>query len=363
MRNWNEEEYKEHRAKKQEAQDAKDLDKKNAPESTLVCTTDTQALLIAPKTNSSAMFFRTKLNVHNLSYYNLRTRAVSNYLWRETDGNLDADNFTMIQIRHLENEINADPNITHIIQWSDGCGYQNRNKVLSSALLSLAHKKQITITQKYLEKGHTYMEVDTAHQKIEVGIKKRNINIPEDYLDVIDKARINPSKFRGEFLTHVDFKNSEKINSIKSIRPGKERVGEPTVNDIQQIRYSPCGKISLNLSHSGDWIDCPHRYFVQTVEPEPLYKEKIKIAASKYMHIMELIKDIPQIYHQTYIDLPHRVSQGKPAAPIVPEHQIEELPNTKPCSKRIFRPTKKSEEKTLLPVTRKNKGKGKKIKL
>ena len=118
------------------------------------------------------MFFRTKLNVHNFSYYNLRTRAVSNYLWHETDGNLDADNFTTIQIRHLDNEINVDSNITHIIQWSDGCGYQNRNKVLSSALLSLAHKKQITITQKYLEKGHTYMKVDTAHQKIEVGIKK-----------------------------------------------------------------------------------------------------------------------------------------------------------------------------------------------
>ena len=31
------------------------------------------------------------------------------------------------------------------------------------------------------------MEVDTAHQKIEVGIKKCNINIPEDNLDVIDK--------------------------------------------------------------------------------------------------------------------------------------------------------------------------------
>ena len=75
----------------------------------------------------------------------------------------------------MENEINADPNITHIIQWSDGCGYQNRNKVLSSALLSLSHKKPITITQKYLEKGHTYMEVDTPHQKIEVGIKKNGI--------------------------------------------------------------------------------------------------------------------------------------------------------------------------------------------
>ena len=56
------------------------------------------------------------------------------------------------KLKHLENEINADSNITHIIQWSDGCGYQNRNKVLSSALLSLAHKKQITITQSILKK-------------------------------------------------------------------------------------------------------------------------------------------------------------------------------------------------------------------
>ena len=50
-----------------------------------------------------------------------------------------------------------------IVLISDGACYQNRNKVLSSALLVLVIKKQITIEQIILERGHTMMEVDSMH--------------------------------------------------------------------------------------------------------------------------------------------------------------------------------------------------------
>lgn len=40
-------------------------------------------------------------------------------------------------------------------------------KVVSNALLRLAVKCNVTITQKFLEKGHTQMEVDSVHSVIE----------------------------------------------------------------------------------------------------------------------------------------------------------------------------------------------------
>ena len=44
--------------------------------------------------------------------------------------------------------------------FSDGCGYQNRNVVLSNALLEFAKHRNITVIQKILECGHTQMVVD-----------------------------------------------------------------------------------------------------------------------------------------------------------------------------------------------------------
>ncbi|KAJ8886900.1 hypothetical protein PR048_013112, partial [Dryococelus australis] len=42
-----------------------------------------------------------------------------------------------------------------IVIWTDGCGYQNRNKVLANVLLNLATEESFTIHQKYLVKGYT----------------------------------------------------------------------------------------------------------------------------------------------------------------------------------------------------------------
>ncbi|CAB3252726.1 unnamed protein product [Arctia plantaginis] len=56
-----------------------------------------------------------------------------------------------------------------------GCTAQNRNNGVSNALLHLAMARNVVITQKYLEKGHTKMEVDSVHSVIERKLKNRNI--------------------------------------------------------------------------------------------------------------------------------------------------------------------------------------------
>ena len=48
-------------------------------------------------------------------------------------------------------------------------------------MLKLAKKRPII--QKFLEPGHTHMEVDTMHKKIETSMKNRDINHPNDYID------------------------------------------------------------------------------------------------------------------------------------------------------------------------------------
>jgi hypothetical protein len=72
---------------------------------------------------------------------------------------------------------------------SDGCTYQNRNITLSNTLLKAAHDRNITIFQKYLEKGHTQMEVDSVHSVIERKLKNKPIYVPVNYIDIFEGAR------------------------------------------------------------------------------------------------------------------------------------------------------------------------------
>lgn len=57
--------------------------------------------------------------------------------------------------------------------YSDACTAQNRNSILSNALLHLSFKYELSITQKFLEKGHTQMECDSVHSIIELNLKKK----------------------------------------------------------------------------------------------------------------------------------------------------------------------------------------------
>ena len=60
----------------------KETDKKEADNITKMCVTaDTEALLLAPLSDASIMFFHSKLNLHNFTFFDLYTINVENYLW------------------------------------------------------------------------------------------------------------------------------------------------------------------------------------------------------------------------------------------------------------------------------------------
>jgi len=68
-------------------------------------------------------------------------------------------------------------------------GYQNRNSIMSNALLEFSKFKNITIEQKFLIKGHTQMECDGIHSLIERKLKNKNIFLPSDYVRTTVEAK------------------------------------------------------------------------------------------------------------------------------------------------------------------------------
>lgn len=145
----------EHVKAKDAARAEKHTDKENANSQTSVWTMDCQVVLQCPKTQSSAMYYKTKLQVHNFTLYNMETMEGYCYLWDETEGDLSSDMFAYLQFHHFHEYIDRHPEIYTLIIWSDGCLYQNRCSTVANDYFHLSRLTNKCIQQKYLVRGHT----------------------------------------------------------------------------------------------------------------------------------------------------------------------------------------------------------------
>lgn len=211
---------------------------KDRSEESNVFTVDLQAVLMAPKSQVSSLYYRTKLQVHNLVFYNLINKKGYCFLWNEAEGGVNAEEFASIWVYFIENKIlpslSDNNNPIKIIFYSDGCTYQNRNCLMSNALLNTAIKHKIVIEQKILETGHTQMEADSVHSTIERAMRNKNVDVPSEYIGICKAARQKPEPYDVTYLYHDFFKKFDKIQFCKSIRPGRGK-GDA----IRAIQYTP----------------------------------------------------------------------------------------------------------------------------
>lgn len=302
--NVREEVFIEHRARKDRAQREKSNDKDNQNPKVKVITVDLQSVLLSPMCKASALYYKTKLCVHNYTIFDLKTRDVCCYIWNESEGSLSANDFASCLTDYLQECVNDHE--TFII-FSDGCTAQNRNATLASALSYFAIKNNVTVIQKILEKGHTQMEVDSVHSCIERQIKNKIIQVPSDYAVHAQNARKNPRPYRAKYLDHTFFRDFTQINTMKSIRPGRNG-GDPVVTNLRALLYKPCGSIQFKLDFDDTWSNLPLKRNESTSiikEPSPLYQTRLKISQTKYQHLQELKSIIHTDHHHFYDSLPH----------------------------------------------------------
>ena len=146
--------YDAHVNKKDEARQEKFRDEDSANNAKSVWTMDLlQAVLLCPKTKASSLYYKTKLQVHNFTLFDLKSKEGYCYIWHESEGDLSSEVFAHLQYRHFEGVIKDYPELKEIVVWSDGCGYQNQNANVANAFSELARKYGVLMTQKYLIAG------------------------------------------------------------------------------------------------------------------------------------------------------------------------------------------------------------------
>ncbi|XP_050504931.1 uncharacterized protein LOC126883425 [Diabrotica virgifera virgifera] len=277
---------------------------------------DTQAVLLAPKSNVSSLYYKTKICTHNFCIFNIKNKDGFCYLWNETEGGLSSDNYATIIVKFITEKllpsIHREPGQdTKIILYSDGCTAQNRNVILANALLNVATLNNVTIQQKYLEVGHTQMEADSMHATIERKLKNKIIHIPAEYAEVCVGARKNPKPYNVSYLTHEFFKSFASLQFYKSIRPGKA-IGDAKVTDIRALQYKQ-GNLYFKLRFTDEWQllpqRCDKRVSVKPIESLPnLHENRLKISSRKFKDLQQLKSTLPVDYRDYYDNVPHEDS-------------------------------------------------------
>ncbi|CAG9814670.1 unnamed protein product [Phaedon cochleariae] len=302
MKQVTEEQYVAHIKAKDLARAEKETDKARAIREEIHCfVVDVQAVKLCPVLQASSLYYKTKLQIHNFTVYNLKNHRSMNFVWNETEAELDSSVFTTCLIKHLEEYLTNEKK--NIIVFSDGCGYQNRNVVLANGLSVLASKYDVEIEQKYLERGHTQMECDSTHSLIERKLKNRQIFLPTDYISVINESRKTPTPLEVAYLNHDFFLNYNDPKKFRysSIRPGKSK-GDLKVTDIRALKYLSNGEIFYKVAHDEKYELLPQRK--NTVNHnsnyDNLYSNRLKISKKKWHDLQEMKSVLPTDVHYFY---------------------------------------------------------------
>lgn len=297
--------YDHHIERKSAAQEMKAIDK--LTDNVSVWTMDLESVLMCPKTKASAMYYRTKLVVHNMTYFNLKTKEGFCYVFDETNGDLSSQMFGYLHFSHFSRYLDANPDVSKIIIWSDGCGYQNKCTTIANSLLQLVVEKKVPIEQKYLTPGHTQMECDSMHSLIERRTKC-DIFTPREYMVAMEMARETPSAYK---VTEVQHFNVKKLSSdfVKSVRPGK-KAGDPLVSDVCAYRYAltdvGAPQICYKLQWMDGWHELPTRLIVDRKHWIPLFTERLPITKRKFQDLQAMKSVMPETVHHFFDSLPNK---------------------------------------------------------
>lgn len=184
--------FQEHIKDKQNTRTERDRDRAcEDPERTIVCF-DMENVLTVPRSSVSNFFYKRKLNVYNLTAHCNANKRAYNAVWNECVAGRGGNEIASALLVILKKVLEDVPHTTQLTLWSDSCVPQNRNSIMSTALLSFMekHPNIISIEQKYCTPGHSSIqEVDNVHSHIENNLKKAEIYSPLSLMQALKSVR------------------------------------------------------------------------------------------------------------------------------------------------------------------------------
>ena len=200
---------------------------------------------------------------------------------------------------------------TDIIFYSDNCSGQQKNGFMLALYIYEVDKLDInSITHKYLIKGHTQNEGDSAHSLIERQVKRilksGPIYTPEGLITAIRTAKKKGDPFKVKELCYDDFYNIKILpNEVGPMNIKAFRISEVKV--LKVMKESPTS-VFYKYSYAEEYQevkilkDKNHEKNIQLVK---CFKEKPGITSKKKDGLVDLCEKnlIIKPYHLFYKNL------------------------------------------------------------
>ncbi len=296
------EKYDTHQCEKVLSREEKKQDKTEG--NAIVAVYDLQAVLQLPQGDVSTFYYKSKFNVLNFTIYDIKTNECDCFLWDETNGNRGVNEIgscILSYIKELCDKNQGEDNI-EIIFYSDNCAGQQKNKFMLALYLYVVTNLPVkSITHKYLIKGHTQNEGDSAHSLIEKQIRRLKkggpIFVPETLVTAIRSAKKTGQPFQVRVMQYDDFKNVKSLTT----QMGAINVKDLRLSEIKVMKFEKQCPASVLVKYS--YSDEFKRVLLirkPKVATDLLqcYSEKIPLSENKKKDLKELCEKglIPRPY-------------------------------------------------------------------
>ena len=197
---------------------------------------DLEQVLPVPCSNVSTLFYKRKLSCYNLTVYDVATKDATLYMWHEAVAGRGSNEIASCVYNYL---CNLPSNVNAVSMYSDTCGGQNRNANFSAmCLYAVAHLPNLhAIHHKYMESGHSQMEIDSVHSVTERTKKTNPVYVPSQWYATARTAR-RCRPYNVHEMQANDFMNFKNV-SMKAIKNRSKDTNENVVNwlKIKQFCY------------------------------------------------------------------------------------------------------------------------------
>ena len=280
-----------------------------------VITFDLQSTLPTPRLSSNIVYYKRQLMVYNLGIHDCNTEIGHMHVWHEGVASRGSQEISSCITTFLKAVGSSECPETELVMWSDSCGGQNRNIKMSLSLLKLVCSDVpfTTITQKFLESGHSFLPNDSDFGDIEKRLKYHpEVYVPKHWYDIIAEARSGSKPFVVHQMKQEDFLSTTTLETAITNR--KTTVDSQKVNwfQIRQIEVRRTDPMSLfyKTSHNPEepWkeIDLTRRGHSTTlsgITQKRLYEGPRAVNPLKKKDLISILHLVPSVYHEFYNNL------------------------------------------------------------
>lgn len=325
-KNYSGNDYEQHKQREKTSMDMKKADKMKAivdnGKTFRSITFDLQGILTLPYAGDNQLYYKRKFNIYNFTIFDAYNKTGHCFVWDECNAKKGSNEIGSCLLKYL---FQLPLTVNHVAAFSDTCGGQNRNKHVCAAMLYAVNKidNLEIVDLKFMETGHSYLEVDAMHATIERGRKHKKVYTTREWALLISAARINPFPYNVHTLKILDFYDLKQLSSRVIKNSTKRLINMNEENEkvewlkIKWLRFEKSKsqtiqfKYDLNstLFFEIDVAQCNKRtqtYNWTNITLKEAYPRQIPISENKKKDLLFLLKSkiIPSDYKSFYESIP-----------------------------------------------------------